>query len=78
MKPLFLCVALAVVMPAAMADSDIETLQSVQSIVEQQRIHEVTTQRHGWDEEPAVKRSAVLRDRAKSSCSWKASRRSPI
>jgi hypothetical protein len=63
MKQLFLCVALAVVMPAAMAGSDIDTSQSVQSIVEQQRIRkEVTTQRNGWDEVPAMKRSAVLRD----------------
>lgn len=64
MKPLFLWLALAVVIPAAMARSDIDTSQSVQSVVEQQqRIREeVTAKRNGWEEVPAKKRSAVLRD----------------
>lgn len=64
MKPLFLCLALAVVAPASMARSDIDSTRSVRAIVEQQqRIREeVSAKRNGWEEVPAEKRNAVLRD----------------
>jgi hypothetical protein len=50
--------------PAAASRRYIDVNQSAQAIIEQQqRIREeVTTERNGWDEIPAMKRSAVLRD----------------
>lgn len=66
MTRLFLASALALViaMPVALARSDIDTTQSVRTIVEQQqRIREeVNAKRNGWEEIPAAKRGAVLRD----------------
>ncbi len=64
MNRALVAMVLAVAMPVALAGDPIDTRQAVRPIIEQQqRIRdEVNTVSNGWEEIPAAKRLAVLRD----------------